>query len=101
MSAYTKRLLRDLERAEAAAVLARDPLAALKQRITEWHSSLPPVSRNRRFAMREIIAGVGAAPQAIGPALIEMGWQHCRHHTTVANRRYWTPDVEEPRRRKA
>jgi hypothetical protein len=100
MSAYIKSLERDVAQAQAAAAQARDPLATLKQRIGAWQTSLPPVSRNRRFAMREIMAGVGAAQQEIGPALIELGWSHCRHHTTVANVRYWTPPgVMEPRRR--
>lgn len=91
MSAYIKMLQIEAEQAHAAAVQSRDPLATIKQRISAWHSSLPPVSRSRRFAMREIMTCVGAAQQEIGPALIEMGWRHCRHHTTVANVRYWTP----------
>lgn len=100
MSAYITKLMRDAEQARAAAQ-PNDPLAPLKQRIDEWHSSLPAVSRARRFHMQEIVAGVGVAPRMLGPALSAAGWARSRHHSTRdTNARYWLPPgATEPHRR--
>ncbi|WP_294536925.1 hypothetical protein [uncultured Rhodoblastus sp.] len=89
MSLYIKELMRDAERASAAAEAQRWPLL---QRLEAWHKSLPPASRNRPFAMVELEQATGVAGRLLSATLIEAGWTRKRRWQGTAHYyRFWLP----------
>ena len=91
MSAYTSQLNRECERALS---VQPTPRMTLSQRLTEWHVSLPAVSRNRPFSMVEIEAAMRTQGRYIGEALIHLGWRRKRVWSTCGSyHRYWMPPL--------
>jgi len=89
MSAYIAKLMREVEQARACAE-ARP--SSLRQRLDAWHSSLPPVSRRRAFAMSELEAALGVAGRFLSATLLEAGWTRKRRWQGTAHYyRYWLP----------
>jgi hypothetical protein len=79
------------KRAEARRAQPSKP-SSLRDRFTDWYGSLPPVSRERRFAMSEIEAALKTQGKYISPVLLELGWRRKRIWSTTGQyHRYWEP----------
>jgi hypothetical protein len=66
--------------------------SSLRARFSRWHSSLPPVSRDRRFAMSELEVALKTQGKYISPVLLELGWRRKRIWSTTGQyHRYWEP----------
>ena len=66
--------------------------SSLRERFERWYSSLPPVSRDRRFSMSEIEAGLKTQGKYISPVLLGLGWRRKRMWSTTGQyHRYWEP----------
>jgi hypothetical protein len=89
MSLYIALLQRDAERARVA---AEPKPSSLRQRLEAWHSSLPPASRNRPFAMVELEQATGVAGRFLSATLIQAGWTRKRRWQGTAHYyRFWLP----------
>jgi len=70
------------------------PTYSLRQKILDWYSNLPEVSRNRAFSMQEIEDAVNSQGRYISSVLLELGWQRKRKWSTSGQYfRYWVPPV--------
>ena len=68
--------------------------SSLRDRFTNWHRSLPAVSRDRRFSMSEIEAALKTQGKYISPVLLELGWRRKRIWSTSGQyHRYWEPPL--------
>jgi hypothetical protein len=66
--------------------------SSLRQRCERWHSTVPEVSRSRRFSMSEIEAALETQGRYISPVLLELGWKRKRVWSTTGQyHRYWQP----------
>jgi hypothetical protein len=66
--------------------------SSLRDRFTSWHSSLPAVSRDRRFSMSEFEVALKTQGKYISPVLLELGWRRKRVWSTTGQyHRYWEP----------
>ena len=66
--------------------------SSLRDRFTSWHSSLPAVSRERRFSMAEFESALKTQGKYISPVLLELGWRRKRIWSTTGQyHRYWEP----------
>ncbi len=64
----------------------------LRDRFTNWHRSLPGVSRDRRFAMAEFEKALKTQGEYISPVLLELGWRRKRIWSKKGQyHRYWEP----------
>ena len=85
MSTYIKMLQEEVARQNAQ---PKEP--NLRRRFSEWYSRLPPVSRNRPFAMSEFEVALKTQGRYISPVLLELGWQRKRIWSTTGQyHRYW------------
>lgn len=65
---------------------------SLRDRVLEWYSGLPSVSRDRRYSMSEIEAALKTQGKRISPILLEQGWRRKRVWSTTGQyHRYWEP----------
>ena len=66
--------------------------SSLRDRFERWYSSLPPVSRDRRFSMSEFETALKTQGKYISPVLLELGWRRKRVWSTTGQyHRYWEP----------
>jgi hypothetical protein len=66
--------------------------SSLRDRVSRWHSSLPAVSRDRRFSMSEFEKALKTQGKYISPVLLELGWRRKRIWSTTGQyHRYWEP----------
>ncbi len=64
----------------------------LRQRLLDWHQSLPEISRSRAFAMVELEQALGTQGKYLSPVLLSLGWQRKRRWTSRGQfPRYWVP----------
>jgi hypothetical protein len=85
--AYIKDLIK-----KCASETAADQPSGLRQRVLDWHSSLPEVSRHRAFAMSEIEAALKKPGRYLSPILLELGWERRRRWASKTQyHRYWVP----------
>ena len=85
MSAYVKMLQREMAKQNEPAGPSN-----LHLRFIQWYGKLPPVSRNRPFAMSEFEAALKTQGRFISPILLELGWQRKRVWSTSGQyHRYW------------
>ena len=86
---YTPAYIQDLQRQ------ARDEKTVkpsnLRQRLLDWHSSLPAVSRDRPFAMSEIETALKKPGRIVSAVLAEAGWRRKRKWSGEHYNRYWMP----------
>lgn len=94
MSAYIKKLMEEAARQNAA-----DPQPSyIHKRLERWYSSLPPVARNRPYAMCELQAALKIPGRFLSAALIEAGWTRKRRWVGTAHYyRYWIPPSRHPK----
>jgi hypothetical protein len=52
-----------------------DPRAKLKERVTQWYSSLSPEAHTPHYFMEHLVRQLRATPQQLGIALRELGWR--------------------------
>ena len=94
MSAYITKLRRENEQPRSA---VETKSSTLRQRLEVWHSSLPPVSRNRAFAISELEQAMGMAGRLLSATIIEAGWTRKRRWQGTAHYfRYWVPPGYRP-----
>lgn len=87
MSAYINQLRRECFEAAAA-----PPQLTLSQRLTDWHASLPAVSRDRPFSMSELESAMATQGRYIGVELLRLGWSRKRIWLRSGSySRYWVP----------
>ena len=84
---YIKKLMRDAER-EAA---AEPPPSHVHTRLERWFNSLPPVARNRPYAMSELEAALHVPGRFLSATLIEAGWTRKRRWDGPHYYRFWVP----------
>ena len=85
MSAYIRMLNEELARQDE-----QPKSSNLRIRFTAWYNLLPPVSRNRAFAMAEFEVALKTQGKYISPLLINLGWQRKRVWSTSGQyHRYW------------
>ena len=85
MTAYISQLSKGL-----AQVQSPVPRITLTQRLSEWHASLPAVSRNRALSVSEIEKAIKSQGRYIGRELLCLGWQRRRVWSTGGSyNRYW------------
>lgn len=90
-SAYISLLSRELQQ-EAHDSQPSSP--DLRQRLTNWHDSLPEISRSRPFAMVELERALNAQGKYLSPVLLSLGWQRRRKWTGAGRYpRYWVPPL--------
>lgn len=66
--------------------------SSLRERFVSWYSSLPAVSRERRFAMSEFEKALKTQGKYISPVLLDLGWKRKRVWSTTGQYyRYWEP----------
>lgn len=88
-SAYINQLNRELE---INAPVAPRKESDLRQRLLDWHTALPEVSRNRPFAMAELESALGTQGKYLSPILLSLGWQRRRKWSSRNQyHRYWVP----------
>jgi hypothetical protein len=78
------------------------PVKPLDVQITELMASLPPVQRDRKWSMTELVARLEGRyrdrphPQMIGAALRTLGWSTVRDYSNSGGgRRYWLKDLTD------
>ena len=86
----------NLQRRTAAAQSVPSRSQSLRDRFVEWHSSLPPVSRDRPFAMSEFEVALNTQGKYISPVLLELGWKRKRRWASGGGQynRYWKPPTQ-------
>jgi hypothetical protein len=85
---YAAQLRRE---AEARRAQPSQP-SSLRDRFLGWHSSLPAVSRDRRFSMSEFESALKTQGRYISPVLLDLGWKRRRVWSTTGRyHRYWLP----------
>ena len=57
--------------------------SSLRDRLLSWYSSLPPVSRGRRFSMSEFETALKTQGRYISPVLLELRWRRKRIWNTA------------------
>ena len=71
------------------------PILSLRQKLINWHSDLPEVSRDRPFSMKEIETAVKSQGRFISIVLLDLGWQRKRKWSTKGRyMRYWLPPAD-------
>lgn len=87
-SAYVTALTR-----QSLSATENPPAASdLRQRFLHWYESLPPISRDRPFAMNEMEQALGTQGKYLSPILLNLGWQRKRRWTGGGQySRYWVP----------
>ena len=96
MSHYIK-MLQELARKSAAQPKPPTAHDKLKDRVERWHCSLPPVSRDRPFAMSEIEAALKTSGRYLSPILLELGWERRRRWASKTQyHRFWVPPNQRP-----
>ncbi len=85
-TAYIETLKRQM-----AAAAAATPPSTLRDRFLRWYGALPPVSRDRPFAMSELEAALGTQGRHISPILVAEGWRRARSWQGQHYFRYWRP----------
>jgi hypothetical protein len=89
MRAYIANLTRQVEQANTVNKTNSLPL---RLRLEAWHRNLPPVARNRPFAMAELEAAMDIPGRLLSATLIEAGWTRKRRWQGTAHYfRYWLP----------
>jgi hypothetical protein len=87
---FTPAYIQDLQRQSREETAPKSP--PLRQRVLDWHSSLPEVSRHRGFAMSEIEAALKKPGRYLSPILLELGWERRRRWASKTQyHRYWLP----------
>jgi hypothetical protein len=88
-SAYIARLSRELrEEADQPAPASQ----GLRQRLLDWYSGLPEISRDRPFAMVELEAALGTQGKYLSVVLLSLGWTRKRKWSSQGQYyRYWVP----------
>lgn len=65
---------------------------ALTTRVSGWFASLPPTERRRAYSLSELAELFRAAPNALGPALHQLGWERRRRWSGNGPYiRFWIP----------
>ena len=89
MSAYISQLNRDVVENTVPA-----HRSTLSQRLIEWHSGLPAVSRDRAFSMTELESAMATQGRYIGVELLRLGWSRKRIWLSGGSySRYWVPSI--------
>ena len=89
MSAYIAGLNREIDRTAAVSSV---PQLDLRQRLIDWHDSLPDVAKQRPFAMAEIEQAMRTQGKYLSPILLGLGWVRKRQWTADGPySRYWLP----------
>jgi hypothetical protein len=64
----------------------------LQQRVLEWFTRLPEVSRQRPFSMIEIEEATGSQGKYLSKVLLDLGWVRKRKWSSAGRyNRYWLP----------
>jgi hypothetical protein len=93
---YLKRLTKLTKDAEREAA-AEPPPSNIHKRLERWFNSLPPVARNRPYAMSELEAALHVPGRFLSATLIEAGWTRKRRWEGTAHYyRYWLPPGQRP-----
>jgi hypothetical protein len=88
MSLYIKKLMEEVAR-EAA---AEPQPSHIHKRLERWYNNLPPVARNRPYAMSELEEALKVPGRFLSAVLIEAGWTRKRRWEGTAHYyRYWDP----------
>jgi hypothetical protein len=87
---FTPAYIQDLQRQSREETAAQP--SGLRQRVLDWYSSLPEVSRHRAFAMSEIETALKKPGRIIAAELLALGWERRRRWASKTQyHRYWVP----------